>query len=239
MFKKICFIILGMLVILPTSIWAQDSKAKTQTKESKLKEDLSRFWAKSRKVKVVQKRLFMKDRRLEVMTSFGVIPNDSFQMYTVPSLRVGYHFAESFMVELSYGHALRSDSGLVEYLKESESIVIKDAEIREYVRSMFTVNILWSPIYGKLSLLGKKLTHFDTYMGVGGGILFTTGREQDDNPDPQDFNRPALDTVLGVRWHITDMFNIRTEYRHYFHQKATGGISMPLEINLGLGLTFL
>ena len=239
MFKKICLIILGMSIILPTSTWAQNKKQTSQKTEKILQKDLARFWAKSREVKVVQKRLFLKDRRMEVMAAFGIIPNDPFQLYTVPSLKVGYHFAESFMAEISYGYAMRSDSGLVSYLKDSESIIIKDAEIREYVRQLFTVNLLWSPIYGKMSLLGKKLTHFDTYIGLGGGILLTTGREADDNPDPQDFNRPALDTILGVRWHISDLLNIRTEYRHYFHQKATGGISMPLEINLGVGFTFL
>ena len=39
------------------------------------------------------------------------------------------------------------------------------------------------------------------------------------------------------RWFISDMFNIRTEYRQHFFQKFGGGVSIPVELSLGLGVT--
>ena len=49
--------------------------------------------------------------------------------------------------------------------------------------------------------------------------------------------KPAGNTVLGFRWFISDMFNIRTEYRQHFFQKFGGGVSIPVELSLGLGVT--
>jgi len=239
MFKHSLFVALCTLLTLSalcTSAFAQEGQP-VQTPQEQLEEDLALFWGKKREVKIVQRREFVKDGKMEATVFGGVIPNDDFILYITPGARFGYHFTESFMVEGSFSYAIERPTDLKSFL-ESSDIGLKSADIREFIEFGYNVNILWSPIYGKISFLGTKLTHFDTFIGLGLGMTHTRSRENDTNPDFQDTVKPTGNTVLGFRWHLTDQLNIRTEYRHFFFKKALGGVSKPVEISLGVGLSF-
>ncbi len=214
---------------------ADQSDAATQTShEDKVRADLAKVWGAKRQVSVVQRRLYTKDSRIEIVPFTGVIPNDDFIVYYPSGLRVGYHISEAFTVELSTTFAPESESDLGGFL--TETVQLKRADIQETFSSFHTANVLWAPAYGKISLLGTKLTHFETYVGIGFG-LFATRNVPEDNPDGEEEMKPAGNTVLGFRWFISDMFNIRTEYRQHFFQKFGGGVSIPVELSLGLGVT--
>ena len=203
--------------------------------EKTLEQDLDRFWGERRAVKVVQKRLFEKDGRLEFTPFGGVIPNDDFITYFPVGLRAGYHFSEAFTVEASFAYAIDNASDLADFL-EGEGIDLKRADIQEFINFYYGVDILWAPIYGKISLLGMKLTHFETYVGLGFGI-FHTKEVPATNPDGNEAVKPGGNVAVGFRWFMTDMLNVRTEYRQHFFQKFQGGVSIPVELTLGLGIT--
>lgn len=239
MLKHSLFVALCTLItlgLMSSSALAQEAES-AQGPQGQLEEDLALFWGKKREVKIVQRREFIKDGKMEAAVVGGIIPNDDFIFYITPSARFGYHFAESFMIEGSFAYALERDTGLKSFLEDSD-IGLKSADIREFIEMYYNANILWSPIYGKISFLGTKLTHFDTFIGLGVGFFHTRAREDDKNPDFQSRLKPAANTVLGFRWHITDLINVRTEYRHYFFEKALGGISKPVEVSLGVGFSF-
>lgn len=203
--------------------------------EQVLEEDLAVFWGKRRQIEVVQRRLYEKDGRLELVVYGGIIPNDDFIMYYPLGARVGYHFSEQFEVEASFAYAIDQPSDLGSFL-EDEAIDLKRADIQETIQMYYNINLLWAPIYGKLSFLGYKLTHFDMFVGLGAGVFHTT-EFPEANPDGNKVPKFGGNTVLGFRWFINDTFNIRTEYRNYFFQKFKGGVSIPVELTLGLGIT--
>ena len=210
------------------------SDANATAAEKSLEEDLNLFWGKRREVSVVQRRLVEKDGRLELSAAFSTIPNDDFIVYFPLGLRVGYHFSESFDVEASFAYAIQNPSDLTTFLKEDPAIALKEAQIQEKIDMFYNVSVLWAPIYGKVSVLGSKLTHFETYVGLGAGVFHTTTKDPA-NPDGNPEVKPSGNTVLGFRWFINDNINIRTDYRHYFFQKFGGGVSIPAEFSLGLG----
>ena len=201
--------------------------------EKELERDLAKFWGSRRKVKVVQRRLFEKDGRFEVAPFAGIIPNDDFIVYFPVGARASYHFSEAFTVEASFAYAIDNESDLTKFLT-AEGIDLKRADIQEYIRNFYSVNILWAPIYGKIN--GLKLSHFETYVGMGFGF-FSTHEIPADNPNGNDKNKPSGNTIVGFRWFIDDMFNVRTEYRQHFFQKFGGGVSIPVELSLGFGVT--
>lgn len=203
--------------------------------EQALEQDLAVFWGQRREIEVVQRRLYEKDGRVELVVYGGVIPNDDFIMYYPLGARVGYHFSEQFEVEASFAYAIEQPSDLGSFL-EAEAIDLKRADIQETIQMYYNVNLLWAPIYGKLSFLGYKLTHFDMFVGLGAGVFHTT-EFPEANPDGNKVPKFGGNTVLGFRWFINDTFNIRTEYRNYFFQKFKGGVSIPVELTLGLGIT--
>ena len=202
--------------------------------EDEIRKKLVKEWADTRQVSVVQLRLYSKDSRFEVVPFTGVIPNDDFIVYYPTGLRVGYHLSEAFTVEMSGAWAPDSESDLGSFL--TEEVQLKRADIQETFDSFYTANVLWAPAYGKISLLGTKLTHFETYVGIGFG-LFSTRNVPEDDPDGKTEMKPSGNTVLGFRWFISDRFNVRTEYRQHFFQKFQGGVSIPVELSLGLGVT--
>jgi len=208
--------------------------ASATSAERALEGDLAKFWGSRRKVKVVQKRLFEKDGRLEFTPYGGVVPNDDFIVYVPVGARLGYHFSEAFTVEAAFAYAIEQQTDLRTFLEEEK--ILKRADIQEIVKMYYNVNLLWSPIYGKISLLGLKLSHFETYVGMGVG-LFHTKEIPADNPTGNDANKLGANTVFGFRWFITDMFNVRTDYRQYFFEKFKGGVSIPVELTLGVGVT--
>jgi outer membrane beta-barrel protein len=209
------------------------------TPEGQIKKDLALFWGKKREVKVVQRRTYLKDSKIDVTLNGGIIPNDDFLVYYLTGVNVGYHFAESFAVEGSFNMAFDQLSGLSDYLRNESDIGLKNAQIREFIKYFYNVSVLWSPIYGKVSILGQKLAHFGIYTGLGLGMMHTEGYESPENPDSQPQTKPAANAIIGFRWHLTDMFSLRTEYRHYFFEKiAASELSTPIALNLGLTATF-
>lgn len=212
---------------------AEVSDATATRAEQELEQDLALFWGNRREIKVVQKRLVEKDGRFELVPYVSIIPNDEFIVYYPTGLRVGYHFSEAFAVELSYAYALQQDTQLATFL---EDVGLKRAEIQEKISMFYNANILWAPLYGKLSFLGYKLTHFETYIGLGFGLFHTTEYPAE-NPDGNPKNKLSGNAILGFRWFLSDMFSVRTEYRQYFFQKFQGGVSIPAELSLGFGIT--
>jgi outer membrane beta-barrel protein len=215
-----------------TTVEMEDASATSA--ERALEGDLAKFWGSRRKVKVVQKRLFEKDGRLELTPYGGVVPNDDFIVYIPVGARVGYHFSEAFTVEGSFAYAIEERTDLATFLEEEK--ILKRADIQEIVKMYYNVNLLWSPIYGKISLLGLKLSHFETYFGLGFG-LFHIKEIPAINPTGNDVTKLGGNTVFGFRWFITDMINFRTDYRQYFFEKFKGGVSIPVELTLGVGIT--
>ncbi len=211
------------------------SDATASKAERALEQDMALFWGNRREIKVVQKRLVEKDGRFELMPFASIIPNDEFIVYYPVGMRIAYHFSEAFAVEASYAYALQQETQLATFL-EGEGIGLKRADIQEKISMFYNANILWAPLYGKLSLLGYKLTHFETYIGLGFG-LFNTTEFPAENPNGNAKNKLSGNAILGFRWFINDTVNIRTEYRQYFFQKFQGGVSIPAELSLGLGIT--
>ena len=235
-------ILLMTVALLTQPTFAEDGDLEEDTTvttpEDQIEQDLTLFWGKKREVKVVQRRSFTKDGKIDVTLSSGIVPNDDFLVYYLVGLQGAYNFAESFSVELSFYKAFDQESGLGEFLKNSD-IGLKDAQIREFIQFFGNLSVLWSPIYGKISLLGQKLSHFGVYTGLGIGMMMTEGYDSPLNPVLQSKAKPQVNAIAGFRWHLTQQFSLKTEYRHYFFEKiAANELSTPIALNLGLTMTF-
>lgn len=201
-------------------------------------EDLDAFWAEQRRVRVLQRRLFEKDHEFYLSLHVGSIPNDPFLKYWPIGLRAGYWINESVGIELGgayIGDALSSQTELASFLDDNGGV---DVFLRDIHQWNANVMALWAPLYGKFSFAGRKLAHFDWFLGAGVGVL---GVQQPDEADlAERINEIKPEVILSTGWvlHVHQHWAMRLDFRQGIFQKESGGVSLPSEFSLGASYYF-
>jgi outer membrane beta-barrel protein len=164
------------------------------------------------RVKSVQRKVFIKRGRFEFYPQVAFSLNDAFFRNVMLSGSVGYHLSDSLSLEASAGWvAARTESNVVQFLRRETDSLLEDNPELEYKADL---NFAWAPIYGKLSLFGEAILHFDTYLTLGGGVFGTNVGTQ-----------PAGNVGIGQRYFITDWLVVRLEFRNYFFVEERAGES--------------
>lgn len=124
---------------------------------------------------VVQNRFFLKSSRFELTPALGAVPNNAFVRRYTGSITGAYHLSEVFAVEGDF--MLSPDSPTGADLKGlTNTLVIIAQQGGEGVKFQQPIDKLalagifsarWSPVYGKINLIGESVLNFDFY-GTGG-----------------------------------------------------------------------
>ena len=184
---------------------AQTAEAAADRREAKKRRLADR-------IKSVQRKVFLKKKRFELYPYFGLDLNDPFYQHYVLGFSGAYHFADSFAVEARYGRVIgRTTQGAVKLVRVNAGAICENCpEFEQHL----DVDLNWSPIYGKISLFGESIVHFDTYLTAGPGLFGT------DNG----FN-PAVNVGIGQRYFINDWLVVRAELRNYIFVEKREEIS--------------
>lgn len=197
--------------------------------------DLDLYWGGRRDVQVVEGMLYDKSGRFELGLFGGVIPNDPFLTYVPFGARLDYHFANSVAVEVGGSWAgVALDSELTTFLKDNRQVDV-ETDLRDIQQWRANAAVVWSPLYGKLALLQRKLSHFDLYVLAGFGVVSTQLPNADRDGTVSEI-KPEGIAGLGVRVFVNDWLSVRTEYRQGFFAEGgdEGGVAVPVELTLGL-----
>jgi outer membrane beta-barrel protein len=156
----------------------------------------------SDRIKSVQRKVFIKKSRFEVFPHFAFDLNDPVQKHFIIGAAAGFHLADSASIELRGGYVFATQQqGIIRVIRQDNSAVIKDPIQAKYHADL---DFLWAPIYGKISLFGEGILHFDTYLTAGPGIFGTDAGIG-----------PAGNVGIGQRYFITDWLVARVELRDY------------------------
>jgi len=142
--------------------------------------------------RVVQKLLYSKEGRLEYGLAAGWMPFDSYTTTPLLAINAGYHFSEGLGAELVIdgGYSLKNFT----YKQlESDAYGIQPDAYRHMLGVM--ADVMWSPVYAKMSWRGKKVLHHDLYglLGAGGSL------EQAMMPDGSTTFSPGVGLGVGMR----------------------------------------
>lgn len=166
-------------------------------------EDIKKqYWGQEESFEVVQNRLYTKANRLEVNLFGASNQVDPFQQIYSPGFSLGYHFSEYLSFHAIAWRNFSGDSAAV------AALLTAGAVANTNVPAWYTGGeVIWSLIYGKLSLLGKAILYYDLHLTGGGGATFTeTG--------------PCFTQTVGVgqKWYINKHLAVRFDYRlaHYY-----------------------
>jgi outer membrane beta-barrel protein len=161
------------------------------------------------KVKAVQRKGFLKRGRFEVGLSSPVTVNDAFYQKYGLGLRLAYNMQDSFAVALRGVTYRRPDfssptSWKPEPIRTDNARAGKIAFGGQLLSSQIYDQVMldgvWSPVYGKVSVLQKHIVHFDLYLAAGFGLVWTATTEPPRNEPPH----LATDFGGGVRFYPKD-----------------------------------
>jgi outer membrane beta-barrel protein len=232
----------------PTSVRQEREELEADADRDKVKVDIGP--AKRKTIKVLQPKRLLKIGRLEVQPTVGGITNDPWVRRYVFGLTAGYHVTEIFSVELQGGFSPNlGDSDWKPVTRQ----VITGNEVAPQINRLVgfsTLNVSFSPFYGKLATFGRNSIVFDVYATAGGGFAYTQDdltitETEDDQRSLTLANQfhPALMLGGGVRVQFSKVAGIRFEVRDLSYINAFGKadeVTLEVKNNLMLvgGVSF-
>ena len=158
----------------------------------------NQYWkAHDKEFEVIQNRQYTKAGRIELTPLFGLYQRVTFQDTHTLGLSAAYHFSDMWGAEVMGYKTYGSDSQVLSSFKTATGTTI-DFNPESYYMG---ASALFTPIYGKFSLFGKKISHFDLYLAPGMGVTKTVAL------------RPTPSMAVGEKFWITPKWNFRIEYR--------------------------
>ncbi len=169
-------------------------------------------------IKTLQRKTFLKLKRWEVSPHLAFVINDPFLKRRIIGTGIAYNLTEVFAIEgmIDYGLPLGDAdlTTLTQQLKGDNNVAPDISRLMAFG----DVSFVYSPIYGKAAILGRKIVNFDVYgkfgMGIGqtkddgtiSGIL-----EGEDNQCPEistlnSGSEVALFCQTQIQWHPTTTF---------------------------------
>jgi outer membrane beta-barrel protein len=121
-------------------------------------------------VSVLQKRFLPKTGRGQIFAGLSLTTNDPFYNTVGATLKGSYFFSEMWGIELQYYNLTSSEAKATKELYDVQNI---GTDSLSYTKQYLGANVVWVPIYGKLTWFNKKIVPFDFYFGLGGGQTTT------------------------------------------------------------------
>lgn len=146
---------------------AEDERIKNLTELNRL--------APFSEVSVIQKKYLPKTERFQLFGGLSMITNSPWFMNLGGKVSIGYYFTEAFGLELSGMFLTNSEREVAKEIHEQHQL-----EPDKFVntKAHYGVDIVWSPIYGKISFLNERIVPFDMYFTGGFGMSDTNAQEK-------------------------------------------------------------
>lgn len=165
-----------------------------------------KYWARGdeNELGVVQNRLYSKARKWELIGFYAMPSSDPFLSMRAAGGSLGFHFTEYFKLQMTAFKYFVKDSDPASKLASTTGAVAATNR----PSSFMGVEAVGSVLYGKLSVLGKKIIYYDLHLAGGLGV---TKNEKQTAPTP---------TVgIGQKIYISQRTSILADYRlHYYKE---------------------
>jgi outer membrane beta-barrel protein len=200
-----------------------------------------------RVIQTMQHKNFMKIGRYEGTIQLGFVANDPFINRYLVSGKLGYHVTEIFGVEGNF--AFSPDFGDGDLKPITRQINLENQVTPDISKLQFytDINFEFSPIYGKVALLGRSIINFDLYGVFGTGIVRTVddlealGAETDERAATSASQiHPTIGYGGGLRVIFTPAFAMRVEGRglSYVEVLESTTLEMKNYMTLLVGVSF-
>ncbi|WP_224242083.1 outer membrane beta-barrel domain-containing protein [Hyalangium gracile] len=176
----------------------------------------------------VQDRLYQLNH--ELMLGLGVLPADAFYKGYYAGLSYTYHFSDHFAWQVGRGgYSYNVKTSLRRQLERDFGVAPTDTSFEDEVQWFVGSDVMWSPFYGKTSILNQKVLHFEAFL-LGGATVFKLNREGG--------FRPGANVGLGLRVFKSNHISFRLDVtNNVVFAGASRIINIP-SIQLATALNF-
>ena len=159
-----------------------------------------RYWetADDTDPKVVQNRIYKKEHKFELGLFVGTLSSDPFLSVRSLGGSLGFHFTETWGLNLFAWKSFSSKSSSLDRLEQETGRSANTNDPKSYKGG----EIAYSPIYGKLSVFGKAILHYDLHFLGGAGIT-----------DTQSGIQTTLHLGVGQQIYLSKVAALRLDYR--------------------------
>lgn len=158
----------------------------------------------------VENRFFLKEGRFEVSPVFGYVPNNPFARRYLFGGTLGLHFSEALSAQVFGMYSPDLGEGdvkpLTSVLLDRAHDADPDQDFQQPLDKaglLFSAGVAWSPLYGKINLVGETVLNFDFYVTGGIGMVSKRNyfaRYDESSQDPTDIlNLAAAGTQSEVK----------------------------------------
>lgn len=160
-------------------------------------------------IAVIQKRFLPKTGRFEGFLGAGGILNDKFFNSIGANVRLAYYFNERWAVEGLGMVFATGERTVTADLREKRGVVTTNFVSP---KNYYGVDVKWTPVYGKMSFVNRKITPFDLYFSAGGGMTSTN----------QGRSEPTFHLGTGQIFAITKSAAFRWDFSWNFYNASSG-----------------
>lgn len=221
----VCFMLITGISVSALAQSSQYKRAKTKKASSKSKKkseklditDLEKqYWApKDKEFSVVQNRKFSKEKRIGVSLQMGPIINDPYSKGNAnTSLSVSYYWKEKQGAEFNYMVFGLDNSKLVNAFGNQFGGTIPNFNRQ---KSYVGFNYNWVPIYGKMSVMDKRIIYYDFAISPGLGMMKYEHIDRYNRGG--DKSTLALNIDISQHFFIHKNFALRLDVKNRFYNE--------------------
>ncbi len=163
-------------------------------------------------MKVVQNRIYTKAWKLNVELMAATFNGDPFLTYIAYGPQLGFYFGEYIGVHAMYWRMNSSFNSAYNTLVSATSTTAPPGygSNSNQMQSLAGGEISWSLLYGKVSLMGQAIIHFDLFLLTGAGLLqANTGASQGEGS----FSAMAFWPGIGEQLFLTPWVSFKVDFR--------------------------
>lgn len=223
----------GLLALAAIAVAPLQAEAKESNNAVKA---LDEFRGKKALPPAIENKFFLKTNRFEIAPALGYVPNNSFADVYIGGAFLAYHFSESFAVEAAVLYAPNTgEVGVKNLAKTLLDIAFQGDPATSFQQPLDRLQLgtafsaRYSPVYGKINLIGEGVANFDVY-GTGGiGLvsitkdIATVSQDYKDNvegadpvqlnPTPATAFHPAVNLGAGLDFFVSQSVALKLDAR--------------------------
>ena len=187
-------------------------------------------------VVVIQKKFFEKTSRWELGLSGMTSLNNKFFTSVGLNGSLGHHISERWAIEGRFWFSNLTERDFTKNLEEKYAIKTADVVTPEGFAGL---SIVWTPIYGKLSLFERTINPFELFFTLGGGVIFTDDKQSVPAASFSFGQIHPLNTYSTVRWEVGGNI-FQAQPKEHIQEEFRGDkiLSEIFYISFGISLFF-